>query len=101
MTALPAGIKNNITQCIGNTPLVQFRKVTEGCVATIAGKLENMNPLWSVKDRIAKSMIDLGTDAYCEEHGLEALHRLDFHQLASSTFEPDTHDATKPETLED
>jgi cysteine synthase A len=58
MTTLPAGIKNNITQCIGNTPLVQFRKVSEGCVATIAGKLENMNPLWSVKDRIARSMID-------------------------------------------
>ena len=58
MTALPAGIKNNITQCIGNTPLVLFRKVTEGCVATVAAKLENMNPLWSVKDRIARSMID-------------------------------------------
>ena len=58
MTALPAGIKNNITQCIGNTPLVLFRKVSEGCVATIAGKMENMNPLWSVKDRIGRSMID-------------------------------------------
>src|SRR5262245_45913618 len=57
-TKLPACIKNNITQCIGNTPLVLFRKVSEGCVATIAGKLENMNALWSVKDRIAKSMID-------------------------------------------
>jgi len=58
MTALPAGIKNNVTQCIGNTPLVLFRKVSEGCVATIAGKMENMNPLWSVKDRIGRSMID-------------------------------------------
>jgi cysteine synthase A len=56
--ALPAGIKKDITQCIGNTPLVQLRKVTEGCVATILAKLENMNPLWSVKDRIAKAMID-------------------------------------------
>jgi cysteine synthase A len=56
--ALPAGVKKDITQCIGNTPLVQLRKVTEGCVATILAKLENMNPLWSVKDRIAKAMID-------------------------------------------
>jgi cysteine synthase A len=56
--ALPAGIKNDITQCIGNTPLIKLRKITEGCVATVAGKVENMNPLWSVKDRIAKAMID-------------------------------------------
>src|SRR5205085_9682095 len=56
--ALPAGIKKDITQCIGNTPLVQLRKVTEGCVATVLAKNENMNPLWSVKDRIARAMIE-------------------------------------------
>ncbi len=51
-------IFNNITACIGNTPLVQLHRVTEGCVATLVGKMENMNPLWSVKDRIARAMID-------------------------------------------
>jgi cysteine synthase A len=55
---LPAGIKTDITQCIGNTPLVQLRRITAGCVATVVGKLENMNPLWSVKDRIGRAMID-------------------------------------------
>jgi cysteine synthase A len=58
MTTLPAGIKSDITQCIGNTPLVLLRRVTAGAVATVVGKVENMNPLWSVKDRIAKAMID-------------------------------------------
>src|SRR5690349_5680595 len=57
-SALPAGIKTDITQCIGNTPLVQLRRVTAGCVATVVGKIENMNPLWSVKDRIAAAMIN-------------------------------------------
>ena len=57
-TKLPAGIRDDITQCIGHTPLVLLRRVTEGCVATVAGKIENMNPLWSVKDRIACAMID-------------------------------------------
>ncbi len=51
-------IHGEITQCIGNTPLVRMRRLTEGCGATICAKLENMNPLWSVKDRIARAMID-------------------------------------------
>jgi len=54
----PRGIYEDITECIGNTPLVKLRRITEGCVATVVGKVENMNPLWSVKDRIAKAMID-------------------------------------------
>jgi len=51
-------LHEEITSCIGNTPLVKLRRVTKGCVATVYGKLENFNPLWSVKDRIAVAMID-------------------------------------------
>jgi cysteine synthase A len=54
----PAGIHDNATQCIGNTPLVRLRRLTKGCVATVVGKVESANPLWSVKDRIACAMID-------------------------------------------
>jgi cysteine synthase A len=52
------GIYETITQCIGNTPLVALNRLTEGCVATVVAKVENMNPLWSVKDRIGMAMID-------------------------------------------
>ena len=52
------GIHEEITHCIGNTPLVRLRRVTEGCVADVVAKVENMNPLWSVKDRIGRAMID-------------------------------------------
>jgi len=52
------GVFNDITACIGNTPLVKLQRVTQGCGATVVGKIENMNPLWSVKDRIARAMID-------------------------------------------
>ena len=51
-------IFSDIAQCIGNTPLVKFNRIAEGCVATVVGKMENMNPLWSIKDRIARAMID-------------------------------------------
>jgi cysteine synthase A len=55
----PSGrIHDDITQCIGNTPLVKLRKVAAGTQATVVAKVENMNPLWSVKDRIARAMID-------------------------------------------
>ena len=52
------GVRPDITHCIGNTPLVRLRRLTEGCGATVAAKVENMNPLWSVKDRIGAAMID-------------------------------------------
>ena len=59
MTPTESGrVFNDITECIGNTPLVKFNRIAEGCVATIVGKMENLNPLWNVKDRIARAMID-------------------------------------------
>jgi cysteine synthase A len=50
-------IYDNITELIGNTPMVRLRKVTSGG-AEVVVKLEAFNPLSSVKDRIAISMID-------------------------------------------
>ncbi|HEX3654877.1 MAG TPA: cysteine synthase A [Pirellulales bacterium] len=59
MATVPStGVCEDITQAIGNTPLVKLRRITEGCVATVLAKVENLNPLWSVKDRIARAMID-------------------------------------------
>jgi cysteine synthase len=62
-TAPTTGILDDITQAIGGTPLVKLRRITHGCVATVAGKVENLNPLWSVKDRIARAMVDAAEKA--------------------------------------
>jgi len=49
---------DNITEVIGNTPLVRLSKISHGFKATILAKAEYLNPGGSVKDRIALAIID-------------------------------------------
>jgi cysteine synthase len=56
-------IYDDITQTIGHTPLVRLRRVVGDAKATVIGKLESFNPLWSVKDRIGVAMIDAAEKA--------------------------------------
>jgi cysteine synthase A len=56
-------IYNDITELIGNTPLVRLNRLPEGAEAEIVLKLEYFNPAHSVKDRIGVAMIDAAEEA--------------------------------------
>jgi cysteine synthase A len=51
-------IMNSILDTVGNTPMVKLNRMVPEGSATIYAKMESFNPTWSVKDRIAKSMIE-------------------------------------------
>jgi cysteine synthase A len=53
-----AGIADDITKLIGNTPLVRLNRLTADLDATVVAKVESFNPMGSVKDRIGVSMIE-------------------------------------------
>jgi cysteine synthase len=54
---LTRGIAKDITETIGNTPLVRLNRITGGVLADVVVKLESFNPVHSVKDRIGVSIL--------------------------------------------
>ncbi len=51
-------VLENVLDAVGNTPIVRLRRIVPDGSATVLAKLESFNPMSSVKDRIAKAMIE-------------------------------------------
>lgn len=62
---LKRGIANDITETIGNTPIVRLNRLTTGLKTNVLVKVESFNPISSVKDRVGVALIEYG-----EQQGL-------------------------------
>ena len=56
-TTVDKAIRDDITQCIGNTPLVRLRRITQGCGATVVAKLERDEPALGKFHGLARSLV--------------------------------------------
>ncbi len=56
-------ICKNVTEAVGNTPLIRLARLSNGLPGTVLGKLESANPASSVKDRIGVAMVDAAEEA--------------------------------------
>lgn len=56
-------IAEDVTELVGNTPLVRVRRITDGAAGNVVAKLEYFNPAHSVKDRIGVAMLDAAAEA--------------------------------------
>jgi cysteine synthase A len=56
-------VATDVTELIGNTPLVRINRITDGAAGDVVAKLEFFNPAHSVKDRIGVAMIDAAQEA--------------------------------------
>lgn len=56
-------IANSMIDLVGKTPLVRINRIAEGAQAEVIGKLESMNPCFSVKDRIGYNMVQTAIDS--------------------------------------
>jgi len=59
---LKRGIADDITETIGNTPLVRLKRISKGLNAEMLVKLESFNPISSVKDRVGVALIEHGEE---------------------------------------